>query len=276
MILAFRSRPTASKTELPALNKGKLDASKTRMDLSVRGNKLINKLFSSRLFYPLSLTKTYGLSLWKGYGLRLYCSKKYIRGSGLEIGALNKPLRLFNGANVLYVDRKNIDELRSDYPELEHGSLVNVDIIDDGESLNTIDDSSVDFVIANHFLEHCEDPIMALETFIRVVRPGGILFFAVPDKRYTEDRDRNLTTLEHLIADHRFGPIISREDHFREFEECVARGPVKRDYSIHYHVWTDKEIVELLAYLEREKGLELSTLQIAKTNVEHLFVMKKN
>lgn len=46
---------------------------------------------------------------------RLYLSKKYLRGNGLEIGAMDHPLKVFNGAHVLYVDRKTVDELRSDF-----------------------------------------------------------------------------------------------------------------------------------------------------------------
>jgi predicted SAM-dependent methyltransferase len=206
---------------------------------------------------------------------RLYLSKKYLYGNGLEIGALHQPLRLFNGAHALYVDRKNTYDLRDDYPELSDQSLVDVDIIDDGERLNTIQDDSVDFVIANHFLEHSEDPIMTIKTFFRVLRRGGVLFLAVPDKRHTFDKDRRLTTLEHVVRDHRVGPLVSREDHFREFEEFVAHKPVKRDYSIHYHVWTDKEIAELLSYMEIEIGLRISTIATVRAGFEDIFVAKK-
>jgi hypothetical protein len=121
------------------------------MGSTVRCSKLINELSLNSLAYRLSLLKAYRLSLLKAYVFRLCLSKKYRRGSGLEIGALNNPLRLFNGANVLYVDRKAVDELRSEFPQLKDSSLVDIDIIDDGERLNTIEDSSVDFVIANHF-----------------------------------------------------------------------------------------------------------------------------
>jgi 2-polyprenyl-3-methyl-5-hydroxy-6-metoxy-1,4-benzoquinol methylase len=124
-------------------------------------------------------------------------------------------------------------------------------------------------------LEHCEDPVMTIETFIRVLRPDGILFLAVPDKRLI-DKNRSLTNLEHLIADHRFGPTISREDHFKEYEECVVHRPVKRGYSIHHHVWTYKEIVELLSYLECKKELGISTKKVAKTRFENIFVVRKN
>ena len=38
-----------------------------------------------------------------------------------------------------------------------------VDVVDDAQTLATFPDESVDFVIANHVLEHLEDPIGALE-----------------------------------------------------------------------------------------------------------------
>ena len=206
--------------------------------------------------------------------LRLYLSKKNIYGNGLEIGALNRPLRVFNGAHVLYVDRKNLIDLRNLFPELKD-SLVEVDIVDDGEHLNTIPDNSVDFVIANHFLEHCEDPIMTIKTFVRVLRRDGVLFLTVPDKRHTFDKDRNLTSLEHLIRDHLAGPIVSRENHFKDFEEHVTRKPVPRDAKIHFHVWTGKEVRELLAYMERDVRLRISTVKSVNAGVEYIFLVKK-
>src|SRR5215218_5051715 len=85
-------------------------------------------------------------------------AKGYILGSGLEIGGLNAPLRVPGAARVRYVDRAPVPELRKQYPELDGQPLVETDVIDDGERLGTIPDASEDFVIANHFLEHCQDP----------------------------------------------------------------------------------------------------------------------
>lgn len=206
--------------------------------------------------------------------LRLYLSKKNIHGNGLEIGALNRPLRVFNGAHVLYVDRKNLIDLRNLFSELKD-SLVGVDIVDDGEHLNTIPDNSADFIIANHFLEHCEDPIMTIKTFFRVLRRDGVLFLTVPDKRHTFDKDRNLTSLEHLIRDHLDGPIVSREGHFKDYEEHVTHKPMLRDAKIHFHVWTGNEVRELLAYMERDVGLRISTVKSVNAGVENIFLVKK-
>ena len=84
--------------------------------------------------------------------------------------------------------------------------LVEPDIIDDGEKLTTLAPQSQDFVIASHFLEHCQDPIGTLKAIFRVIKPGGMLYLALPDKRYTFDRERPVTPLDHLWTDHRTGP----------------------------------------------------------------------
>jgi SAM-dependent methyltransferase len=117
---------------------------------------------------------------------------RFLRGDGLEIGALHNPLPVPSGARVRYVDRMPVSELERQYPELRGKALVPVDVIDDGERLASVPDASVDFVIANHFLEHCQDPIGALGTMFRAVRPGGIVYLAIPDKRFTFDVDRDV------------------------------------------------------------------------------------
>jgi predicted SAM-dependent methyltransferase len=187
----------------------------------------------------------------------------YLSGAGLEIGALQNPLKVPPTASVKYVDRLSRDDLRLQYPELQGCPLVEVDLIDEGERLNTIADGSQDFVIANHFLEHCQDPIEALGNVIRVLRSGGIAYLAVPDKRFTFDRDRPTTSLDHLVRDHEEGPEWSKETHFLEWVRFVeptfgrvyptdaavstrVRQLMEMDYSIHFHNWTTAEITALL------------------------------
>src|SRR5204863_5418011 len=141
--------------------------------------------------------------------------------------------------------------------------LVGVDVIDDGERLDSFADGSQDFVIANHFLEHSEDPVGALASMLRVLRVGGILYLAVPDKRFTFDSKRPATPLEHVLEDHRNGPEVSRRPHFEEWARLVDDVPepkvqahvedlLARDYSIHFHVWTQVDALELLIALQRE------------------------
>jgi SAM-dependent methyltransferase len=147
-------------------------------------------------------------------GMRELVAQLYISGDGLEIGALNGPLRLPTGARVRYVDRLSMADLREHYPGLD---LVEVDIIDDGERLTSVPKASQDFIIANHFLEHCEDPLRTLQTLASRIKLGGVLFMAVPDADLTFDRERQSTTFSHLIEDHDLGPAQSREQHYREW-----------------------------------------------------------
>lgn len=204
---------------------------------------------------------------------------RHIRGKGLEIGALDKPLRVRSGVETVFVDRMSADELRAEYPEMRHTEFVPVDVIDDGETLLSIPDASVDFVIANNFLEHCEDPIGTLMTFFRVVRPGGMLYLVIPNRRRNIDVDRPETSIEHLIADHENGPEGSRAEHYREWARDVLKvgesavestaEQLQRDgYSIHYHVFTEFEVLEMFCAIKRRYGLEFAVEHIAN-NRDH-------
>jgi ubiquinone/menaquinone biosynthesis C-methylase UbiE len=174
------------------------------------------------------------------------------------------------GASVKYVDKWSAEELREQYSDLADEKIVAPDIVDDATRLATVPDSSLDFVVANHFLEHCEDTIGTLRTFLRVTRPGGAVFLAVPDKRRTFDSARPTTSLEHVLRDHELGPEISRVQHYEEFarlvegvsdDELPARvaNALEDDrYHMHFHVWTHETFLELLDELRERLGFEIA------------------
>src|SRR5262245_28165001 len=94
-------------------------------------------------------------------------SERYLEGAGIEIGALCQPLWINERATVRYVDRLDVAGLRQQYPELGAYDLVNVDLIDDGEVLASIEDGQLDFIITNHMLEHTENPIGTIRNHLR-------------------------------------------------------------------------------------------------------------
>ena len=106
---------------------------------------------------------------------RIQLAAIYLRGDGLEIGALHQPLPVPRSAHVKYVDRMSADDLRRQYDEISYLPFVETDIIDNGEELRTIADESQDFVVANHFIEHCQNPVKTLKNVIRVLKRGGVL-----------------------------------------------------------------------------------------------------
>jgi len=200
----------------------------------------------------------------------------YLRGAGIEIGALDQPLPVPRSARVTYVDRMTAPDLRRQYPELAALALTRVDVVEDGETLRSFGDGSQDFVIANHFIEHCADPIGTLENHFRVLKVGGCLFMATPDKRFTFDVCREETPLPHFWHDYEGRPDWTKARHFEEFvrggnayhkkdqTEAEIRAGVERlmaqDYSIHYHVWTAESWLEFVASLRRRLDFDIEVI----------------
>lgn len=213
-------------------------------------------------------------------------AREFLRGRGIEVGALHHPLPVPRGVSVAYVDRMAKSDLQKHYPDLDPSRLVNVDILDDGETLGTVAAGSQDFVIANHFLEHCQDPIGTLGHFFRVLRPGGVLYLALPDNRFTFDRTRMVTPLQHLWDDHEHGPARSCRGHYEEFVAATeqlsdpaairdrAEHYLRHDYSIHFHVWTQAEMVELLLAVRERCGFDFELIR--KHEYEVIFVLRKH
>lgn len=221
---------------------------------------------------------------------------RWLRGSGIEIGALDTPLKVPTDAHVLYVDRVTTEQLHEQYKELPDAVFVPVSIVGDAQNLSALPDSSVDFVIANHLVEHLEDPIGGLREMLRVIRPGGVLYMALPDPRVTFDVDRALTPVEHVVDEFRNGTQRTREAHFTEWVENaekhvewmqkarVKTGPERvrelldLDYSIHFHVWRPDTFLEFLVAAAREAGLEMEMVDFIprqQGDNEYIFVFLK-
>ena len=218
--------------------------------------------------------------------LRNVLAETFLAGDGIEIGALHLPLRVPRAAHVRYVDRMPVAELQRHYPELAGETLVPIDFIDDGEKLATFRDELQDFIIANHFLEHTQDPIGTIKRLLQVLRPLGILYLAVPDKRFTFDVGRPLTTLDHLVRDYQEGPEWSCESHFREWVEIVSQIPdgardaavrelMEMNYSIHFHVWTAATLLEFLVALPRQFDLSFAIEAAVRNDSETICVLRR-
>jgi SAM-dependent methyltransferase len=213
---------------------------------------------------------------------------RFLAGQGIEIGALDCPLPLPGTARVKYVDRVSVAELRRYYPELAQRALTEPDVIEDGEKLPAFEPQSLDFIIANHMLEHCENPLGTLRVHLDRVRRGGVLFYSIPDKRQCFDLDRPLTRFDHLVADDADGGNGSRWQHYLEWAKHVnaiaapeaaehnARENMKNAYSIHFHVWDPDSWRGFLDAAGGYLGIDFAVEHFQTSGTEIISILRRN
>ncbi|MBI1731188.1 MAG: methyltransferase domain-containing protein [Gammaproteobacteria bacterium] len=210
----------------------------------------------------------------------------HLRGTGLEIGALHNPMPVLPGVRVRYVDRLPETDLRTEYNEHADVPKTSIDMVEDAHVLPSVADGSQDFLIASHIIEHMESPLLALRNWLRVLRPGGMLYLAIPDRDRTFDRNRPVTAFSHVLDDLRNGPDGSREEHYREWmrqvgglnEEQIRRrlpSALERRRSIHYHVWDPPAFLELLQRCRQELDFPLEIRVFEAIGNEMLVMCRK-
>lgn len=129
-------------------------------------------------------------------------------GLGLEIGPLHRgiaPKR--EGYRVEILDHSDTDSLHKKYekdPLVDHSMIEEVDHVSDGISLlQTINQRErYDWILASHVIEHVTDLIGFLNDCDALLRPGGSLVLAVPDKRFCFDARRPLSTVGQILQAH--------------------------------------------------------------------------
>lgn len=227
----------------------------------------------------------------------------------MEIGAFASPLTLPEGALALYVDKYSAEDIGKPFTicgltladfGVDASAIVVPDIVDDGETLAKVGDYTQDFVVANHVLEHFEDPLKGFKNMLRVLRHGGILYLSLPEIRHSFDRVRAPTPFAHLLRDYEEGPAWSRATAYREFAEIFAaqgmdKGLFPRasgaaleamvaqqaveleqaDFSIHFHAWTMDGMQEMFLRAKQRFALAFETRLVLQNEDEVIFVFEK-
>lgn len=106
---------------------------------------------------------------------------KFCKGAGIEIGSGGKPLPGLQSKQVDLVDDYN-------------GFKYHVDYLSPADDLNFAEDNSLDYIVHSNMLEHLANPVKALLEWHRALKPTGILYMIIPDKRlWITDRQRNVS-----------------------------------------------------------------------------------
>lgn len=131
-----------------------------------------------------------------------------ITGLGLEIGPGFDPLLpKKDGYNVETLDHLNADELVKKYQNaggVDVSKIEKVDYVSRGGSIFEavgVEDR-YDFIIASHVIEHTVDFIGFIKDCERLLKHEGVLVLAVPDKRFSFDVLRPLTSTGDVLQSH--------------------------------------------------------------------------
>jgi len=140
------------------------------------------------------------------------------QGRGLEIGAGYNPLvPRSEGFDVEVADHLDAAGLRAKYADSAHadaGRIEEVDyVLDTGSLTETIGrQPRYDYIVASHVIEHTPDMLGFLKDCEALLRPGGILLLAIPDKRHCFDVFQSLSSTGSIIQAHlerRKGPPVA-------------------------------------------------------------------
>lgn len=129
---------------------------------------------------------------------------------GAEIGPLGRPVVSRTDGNIIYIDYADTQTLRNKYasdPNVDE-SLIEVDAVWGQHSLleaisqcpSIQKPVQLDYVIASHVIEHVPDLITWLQEIRSVLKPGGEVRLAIPDKRYTFDCLRRTTDVASVLT----------------------------------------------------------------------------
>jgi len=124
---------------------------------------------------------------------------------GVEIGPLDRPVVTRRMGQIRYVDHDTTEALRIKYADpanhVDTSKIVDVDYVWGGKSLGDLlqGEAPIDYVLASHVIEHVPDFIGWLNEVKTILKPGGILSLAIPDKRRCFDYHRQLTKTADVV-----------------------------------------------------------------------------
>jgi SAM-dependent methyltransferase len=180
--------------------------------------------------------------------------------AGTEIGPGSSPLPGFSPAPI-YVDcfkKFGTDDCRADF----FGDACHL----------PFHDHSLDYVAASHVLEHVANPVAALAEWYRVLRPGGIIYLVVPDRRGTWEHQRGLTSVDHMLDDFVAGTNSCDATHIDEFVYEADWSRFSPDTPPEKLAERQRELAAgMHAAVERGEAINIHFHTFEPSNVQELF-----
>jgi 2-polyprenyl-3-methyl-5-hydroxy-6-metoxy-1,4-benzoquinol methylase len=220
-------------------------------------------------------------------------ANNFLKGKGLEIGALHEPAQLPISCSVEYCDVISKEKAIELFPEINKEAIPEVKYICDlnKDGLSMFADEQFDFVILSHVIEHLANPIKVVRELFRITKTNGIVLIAAPDKNYTFDKNRKLTSYAHLFNEYKENVTEVSDEHYIDFlkgvhpevfqnndqklKEIIHNVRTRRE---HAHVWNSESFKYFMEETLKRLNIDSDCLyeSTGKENkIEFLSVWKK-
>ena len=208
-----------------------------------------------------------------------------LSGRGLELGPFEHAARLPSDCAVEYCDRISTEQAAQLFPEVNAATLPKIKhIFDmDTDGLKLFADASYDFFIFTHVIEHLVNPIRALAEIFRVLKPGGKLAIAAPDKDYTFDRERPMTPF--AVLQRKYQQQVTTTTPLDYYDVAKYNHPELRGLTMselephlklfesrreHLNIWTGESFRQFLTASFKLLGVEATPLYEAASDENRL------
>ncbi len=155
-------------------------------------------------------------------------------GGGLGLFSMNFKLN-FPLSNVIILDKslyKGIKEILTKFPTLKITDYVEEDI----QNKTSFEKSSLDLIFALDVLEHVENPSIAIDEILRILKEDGLLFISVPTESILLRIVRRIIgTIKNIqVNPHWLGMVISEKEFFKILQLKNIKIIRKRKYPFQY------------------------------------------
>ena len=220
------------------------------------------------------------------YPNRAAIAATFLIGRGVEVGAFSQPNDLPPDRTIAFYDRYPAARLRAFYDDTCGRPLMEPHYVGDAETLDGLPDAAFDFLIANHVIEHLQDPIRFVKSVAAKLRIGGRAMIAAPDKRFCMDHPRSLTPFDHLLEDHERGPAASQRAHYVQYigeaggltgqaAEVWVDSTDMSDIRFHYHVWEAATFIDFVRAAIERYAIPLAPVYSRATEADIIIVLEK-